>query len=924
MGPHPGPPLVGRRDQLDELAHVLGSGGSLVILSGEAGIGKTTMLSWLAGTAAAAGMPVLSGRAVADEGAPAFYPWLRAFAAGRPLGLSPDLLELGSGPPAQARFVAIERAAAALLGATPASGLLVTLDDLQWADDATVHLLRHVGADLPGTRLVLAAAARDVAGLGAVAGLPAARTLRLPPLTPTDVAAYVRATVPGRIDASWPARVHRDSGGNPLFVRELVRAIGTAASEPLPDTLRPLAGARLDAVGPSCRRLLGACAVIGEEFDVTLLAAVTGEETGPLAEAAAAGILADDADAPNRMRFTHALVRQAAYDELPRAERIRWHALVADALPVTRAADVARHRVRAATDAASCRAAVDACRAAVAAALRSLDHTDAAHWYRRAIEVATGAGLDPAEHADLLLGLAEAEFTDLRVGEALRHCVAGSDLIGDHARPDLLARAALVVRGIGGEQPNRVVADLCLRARAALGDGESELHARVLAQHAMALAQLSVTSSGFAGEANELSDRAMAMADRDGGTTALVDALHAREMLVGGPSAAADRMDIGRRLHRLGPVPQRPETPMWAHLWRIDGCLGVGDLACADGEITGLAALADRLGWPVARWHLLRVRAARAMLAGRFADALRHIEEGQDLADRFGDPSMQGQYIAYLLDVRRKTGRFDLGGFEGFDVAAAAEAEHRPIVHAIAAEYLCASGDTDPARELFARLARALPGLPDDTRWPAIVSIAGEVAAAFDDPDTVAACYRGLLPYAELYQASTYGYRGAYARPLGVMAAATGDVEAAIGHFEVAEGLERRVGAPAELALAQLAHARVRRDRDARGDRERAAALAGQAARTAHRLGMAPALAAATALQRDLGGVDADTVASLTAREREIALLVADGLANRVIADRLSVSERTVETHVRNVLAKLGLANRTQVAAWTLRAGLRT
>jgi DNA-binding CsgD family transcriptional regulator len=346
-------------------------------------------------------------------------------------------------------------------------------------------------------------------------------------------------------------------------------------------------------------------------------------------------------------------------------------------------------------------------------------------------------------------------------------------------------------------------------------------------------------------------------------------------------------------------------------------------VAGADGEIAGLAALAERLGWPVVRWHLLRVRAARAMLAGRFADALRRAEEGQELADRCGDPSMQGQYIAYLLDVRRKTGRFDLVGFAGFDVGAASEADPRPIVLAVGAEYLFASGDTDAARDLHARLVRALPTLPDDIRWPAIVAIAGELAAAFDDPDTAAASYRALLPYAELYLASTYGYRGAYARPLGVLAAATGDLTRAIDHLEAAETLERRAGAPAELALAQLAQARVRRDRDARGDRERAAGLADRAARTARRLGMAPALAAATALLRELGGVDADTVASLTVREREVALLVADGLANRVIADRLTVSERTVESHVRNVLAKLGLANRTQVAAWTVRAGLR-
>ncbi len=944
MGPH----LVGRRHEFGELARLVAGAatgeGALVVLSGEAGIGKTTTLSWLAGTAASAGMPVLAGRAVADEGAPAFWPWLRAFAAGRGLGLSPDVLEIGSGPPAQARFVAIERAANALLAAVPATGLLVTLDDLQWADDATVQLLWHVGADLSGARLVVAAATRDAARLGTIPGLPAARTLRLPPLTPAEVGEYMRATATGRVDPALPGRVHRGSGGNPLFVREMVRAMG-ASSGGLPDSLRPLVGARLAGVGAVCRRLLGACSVIGEEFDVTLLAAATGHEpdevSGQLAEAVAAGVLADDADAPNRMRFTHALVRQAAYDDLPRADRTRWHRLVADTLagsPVPgHAADVARHRVRAATDASTCRAAVDACRAAVDAALRSLDHADAAHWYRRAIELAAGAALDSAELADLLLGLAEAEYLDLRVAEALRHCVAGSDLATGLDRVDLLTRAALVVRGIGGEEPNRVIADLCSRARAALGDGNAGddagnadagagnagagnagTYARVLAQHAMALAQLAVTSPGLAGRAHALSRRAMALAHRDGGSTALVDALHARETLAGGPSSSAERMDMGVRLRRLGLVPERPETPLWAHLWRIDGCLGVGAVAEADSEIAGLAALAERLGWPVARWHLLRVRAARAMLAGRFAEAQHFVEEGQAVAERCGDPSMQGQYIAYMLDIRRKTGQFS---DVGFDVAAAADAEPRPIVLAIAGEYLFASGHADAARLLFARLVPALPDLPEDVRWPAIVGIAGELAVAFGDADTVSASYRRLLPYAGLYLASSYGYRGAFARTLGVLASAGSDHEAAIAHLTAAEEMERRVGAPGELALAQLAHAGARRSRNGRGDRDRAAALAERAARTARRLGMVPALTAATALLRELGGADADV---LTAREREVALLVADGLPNRVIAERLAVSERTVETHVRNVLTKLGLANRTQVAAWTLRAGLRT
>jgi DNA-binding CsgD family transcriptional regulator len=135
--------------------------------------------------------------------------------------------------------------------------------------------------------------------------------------------------------------------------------------------------------------------------------------------------------------------------------------------------------------------------------------------------------------------------------------------------------------------------------------------------------------------------------------------------------------------------------------------------------------------------------------------------------------------------------------------------------------------------------------------------------------------------------------------------------------------MEQWVGAPAERAMAQVAHARVLRARSGRGDRGRALGLAEQAARTARRLGMAPTLASATDLIYELTGASPDAVASLTAREREVALLVADGLANRAIAEQLAVSERTVETHVRHVLTKLGLTNRTQVAAWTLRAGLR-
>jgi DNA-binding CsgD family transcriptional regulator len=222
------------------------------------------------------------------------------------------------------------------------------------------------------------------------------------------------------------------------------------------------------------------------------------------------------------------------------------------------------------------------------------------------------------------------------------------------------------------------------------------------------------------------------------------------------------------------------------------------------------------------------------------------------------------------------------------------------------------AGEPETATGYLDRLRPALSDLPRDVRWLPTVLMTAELSIGLGDLVTAAWCYRMAEPYAAFYMYSSTGCEGAMARVLGQIASALGDHDAADRHLTTAVAMEERIGALPFRALALLEHARALAA--AGTDRARARAQAVHAERAARRLGLRPVADAASALADELAGLRGGG-ASLTAREREVATLVATGLANRAIAERLVLSERTVETHVRNVLAKLGLTNRTQVAA---------
>ena len=897
-----GTPLVGRVAEvvaLDRLrAEAVAGHGAVVLLTGEAGMGKTAVVEEAVSRADAAGTTVLTGRAEPDEGAPAYWPWTRLLDAGVD-GLSPALLRAREEPgesPAAARF-RLEHATAAALrdAAGRLGGLVLVLEDLHWADPASLSLLGRVARDVATAGLLVIGTARRLDDR-----LPPAEVLPLTPLDPAVAGAVLARYAAGPVHPSWTGVVHRLGGGNPLYVRELARLLARedrlrrpAGAVQLPDGLRHLVSRRFAQLTPATQEVLGGAAALGSEVDVAVLrTAAPAPDTvdAALAEAVRAGVLADDPWHPSTLRFAHELVRQARYGDLTREERIDWHGRIAGALARSGAppADVARHRVRSAVDEGSRRAAASSCVEAARAAARGLDHGEAVRWYGRALEFVAG---DP----ELRLDRADAAYRDGQLDVAFAECAAVLDHAEAHRDAGLAGRAALVVRGLSGPHAPTLMG-FCERAGKLFGDVDDGAHAQVLAQYAFLLAE-----NGDRARAEAISRDAMAMADRSGDPDALVAALHARHEVLEPATRLDEVLDLADRT--LAVRSDRPDAELWARGWRLDTMLARGDMAGFEAELQRLTVLTDRLGWPMARYHLLRARAARELVSGRFAEARELGLAAREIGARAQDQTAWWLYLALAGGLAVHTGESG-----HFDEAVRIEAM-RFVDIPIAAAQLChiamLIGDRELAMRTWPPLRAALPGLPHDTRRVFIVPTAGEVAVWLGEPDVVRQCYQLARPYAGLYLNSMTSCYGAVPRILGVLASALGEHDDADRHFSTAERMEDRIGAVPFGALARLQHAAALQTRGRPGDRQRAERLAEHGAATARRLGAARLVALAGALGGD----------GLTAREREIAELVADGLANRAIAAKLVLSERTVETHVRNVLGKLGLRNRTELAA---------
>ena len=524
---------VGRNHLLDlaeaHLARAGGGSGGLLLIAGEPGAGKSRFADELAIRARARGWTAISGRCYEVEGSPPYAPVVdsirqitRSLPVERLAELSQrvgpeigllirELRQPGPQDGADADRFRLFECVADLLGifaAESAAGLFVTLDDLQWADEATLRLLGRLARNLGGQRILIAASYRSTeaergtplaAFLAELRRERLADTLQMEPLSGEETGRLVRELA-GDVSSSFVQEVARETAGNPFFIEELVLhlaatgAIDAPSSRwTIPDGLRTVLGQRVSRLGGEAAGALEGASVLGDPVDFSTLARLLGWPSERLTEAidlaVRDGLLRDDASG---YRFSHALIGAALYDDISAPRRRALHVRAAGALESVdgpkNAAAIARHIFEAGQADLQSRGAFWAKRAGEDA-FAVVAYEDAARWFDRALSAAEAAGEPAADREDLLEKLGTARRQAGQLQQAMAAFWRASTMAGDNSTA--LARAALgyeeAYLATGVPRAGATDSSNILLQRAAAGDLEPAMRARVLASLAKAL-----------------------------------------------------------------------------------------------------------------------------------------------------------------------------------------------------------------------------------------------------------------------------------------------------------------------------------------------------------------------------------------------------------------------------------------------------
>jgi DNA-binding CsgD family transcriptional regulator/tetratricopeptide (TPR) repeat protein len=947
------PVLIGRDAEMGRLEALLreclGGRGRTALVSGEAGVGKTALLRHFVQQARTEGARVLWGECTEIDAPRPFGPFMDiARAANRVAALPvapPDAATAGVD-----RYRLYSAFTALLADLARERPIVIVIEDLHWADEASLELFPHLARKLRDVPLLLIGTYRSDElhrrhplrpVLAELSRNRAADDFAVRRLSEDEVDDFLREAMKlGRPPTvEFRQAMFQTCEGNPLFMEEVLRALvergdielregswrrtKEVAAIVIPDTLRDAVLARFETLSMDAQSVLLHAAVIGQRFDFDLLHRVTSRDEAILVSALRAAIEAQlllevsDGEGPDRFTFRHALTRESVLLELLQRERRSMHATVGEAIESRAGEDAAALAEELAyhfDEAGDHDRAFRYHDLAARESYRLFAFARAARHLERAVELATDneAGL-----GELQLRLADAANLGAMPRRALRAAEAARqwfDRAGD------VRGAGVALTGIAG---CRWQLGETRAAREAAGDAARILEplgkTHELAGAYAQVARLASLDFDYS-LAEEVARRAVDIAREQGALKIQVDALLTLGAAAGqqgrieGVAIQREAIDLAsahdmveaaaRGLHNLritlyatgssGAEVRRVDEEMFAYCRRH----GIrGEMVCHD-EAIYMVAGGD---WDAA------LRVVQEVPGDSVWFAPLQIFEAFIQSGREGPGRSQS-----LLDASRRTLR-------------EASASHRLFGGSIMARTALLGGDARATLDVLDGIKADVGGFP----WPDIDEAAVcaiQAATAIEDDEA-------HNRWIDVALAEDPGGRRLSARARRVFAraeraASAGDLDGPIRFLEESAALFNQSVVPFAETLVRRHRAELLLRRNAPGDRESAQAelvailphwrkakatwYLGELERWATELGLefpaevtAPAPSPTRAARTQL-----------TAREREVAALVAAGLSNKEIAAKLVISERTAEGHVERILGKLGFRSRSQIASW--------
>ncbi len=890
--------LVGRRSELavlgGELVAAQRGVRRLVLLAGEPGIGKTRLATELATYAHADGAVVLYGRC--DEGGLIpFQPFVEALGrwieqlSDAELQRRPEddlaalakllpvlrtrlpwLPETTSGDAETERYRLFE-AVVALLDATAQHGSVVlVLDDLHWADPATLLILKHLMRSPTPSALLVVGTYRDVEVGHAHPFASVMHDLRRErvPLERLEMAGLSQDEVTDLITSwagsaapEWLTRaVWQETEGHPFFVEEVLRHLletgeiheaqgrfdtGTTNRIGIPESVRSVVESRLARLDEQTQRVLSIGAIVGREFSAAVLEKVSGLAPDALfellEEAAAARLVVEtQGGAEISYRFSHALIQESLYNGLARSRRAHLHMRVGEALEELgvvatdeNVPGLAHHFFKAARTSEALDKAIEYAIRAARLAESQLAYEGAAEQLENALHGLAVQGGNLSLQCDLLLSLGENRWNSGEYGQA-RDAFGRAAAIAERMRsPSQLAAAALGLGGrmgmpLEGGMVDTQLIETLEKALRMVDGSDSPLRARMTGRLASALLFSQRDT------AEQLGHQAIAMARRIDDPALIARILTDTWLACWRVGNLDERLRTAAEMEKLATQAETSGPLLEARLWRTATMFEAGQVAEAEAHLDLSQVLVDELRQSYYTWFHTLLQAGRAIMHGDLGAGEQLMWRAVETGQTSDNPCAAELFAPQVLHLRILQGR--CAEIHGGSKSISEHFHTIPAFRAGLAAIYADLGLATEARREFERIAvNDFGDVPDDVFWLSTIVLTADVCAFLGDVRRAETLYRLLLPLAGRYVVlgSVSAPVGTIQRALGVLATLLDRFSAADEHLQRAAAFEQQVNSPPELARVRCAQARMLVARAGTGDLELVAPLLDEAAEIA-------------------------------------------------------------------------------------------